>query len=96
MPTTVMQHLEVPDLGAISAASDGELISAMRAWAQARRIVDAGVTIEGTQRRDEHKHDCRKNTGCHAFARRDTSPTYSRSRYANQSKSAGVAVPARS
>jgi len=48
MPTAVMQHLEVPDLSAISAASDGELISTMRAWAQARRIVDAGLaTLAG-------------------------------------------------
>jgi hypothetical protein len=43
MPTVTMQHLEVPDLQGISGASDGELIETMRAWAQARRVVDAGL-----------------------------------------------------
>lgn len=43
MPTALMQRLEVPDLGGISGASDEQLISAMRAWAQVRRVVDAGL-----------------------------------------------------
>jgi hypothetical protein len=43
MPTATMLHLEVPDLQGISGASDGELIETMRAWAQARRVVDAGL-----------------------------------------------------
>ena len=43
MPTTTMLHLEVPDLQGISGASDGQLIQTMRAWAQARRQVDAGL-----------------------------------------------------
>jgi hypothetical protein len=43
MPASLMQRLEIPDLGDISGASDEELISAMRAWAQARRVVDAGL-----------------------------------------------------
>jgi len=48
MPTTVMHRLEVPDLGGITSASDGELIETMRAWAQARREVDAGLaTLAG-------------------------------------------------
>jgi hypothetical protein len=48
MPTATMLHLEVPDLQGISGASDGELIETMRAWAQARRDVDAGLaTLAG-------------------------------------------------
>jgi hypothetical protein len=48
MPTTVLHRLEVPDLDGIAAVSDGELIEAMRAWAQARRVVDAGLaTLAG-------------------------------------------------
>jgi len=48
MPTTVMYHLEVPDLEGIAAATDGELIETVRAWAQARRTVDAGLaTLAG-------------------------------------------------
>jgi hypothetical protein len=48
MPTATMLHLEVPDLGGLSGASDAELIATMRAWAQARRIVDAGLaTLAG-------------------------------------------------
>ena len=48
MPTATMLHLEVPDLQGISGASDGELIETMRAWAQARREVDAGLaTLAG-------------------------------------------------
>ena len=48
MPTATMLHLEVPDLQGISGASDGELIETMRAWAQARRQVDAGLaTLAG-------------------------------------------------
>jgi len=43
MPSTVMHRLEVPDLDGISSATDGELIEVMRAWAQARREVDAGL-----------------------------------------------------
>jgi len=43
MPTTLMQQLEVPDLGDASSASDSELIEAMRGWAHARRVVDAGL-----------------------------------------------------
>jgi hypothetical protein len=43
MPTALMRHLEVPDLGDAANASDSELIEAMRAWAQARRVVDAGL-----------------------------------------------------
>ena len=43
MPTATMLHLEVPDLQGVSGASDGELIATMRAWAQARRVVDAGL-----------------------------------------------------
>ena len=48
MPTTTMLQLEVPDLSGISGASDAELIATMRAWAQARRVVDAGLaTLAG-------------------------------------------------
>jgi len=48
MPTARLMHLEVPDLHGISGASDGELIETMRAWAQARRVVDAGLaTLAG-------------------------------------------------
>lgn len=48
MPTALMLHLEVPDLAGISGAPDGELIETMRAWAQARRVVDAGLaTLAG-------------------------------------------------
>ena len=48
MPTATMLHLQVPDLQGISDASDGELIATMRAWAQARRVVDAGLaTLAG-------------------------------------------------
>src|SRR3954469_20194923 len=43
MPTTTMLHLEVPDLQSIASASDLELIETMRAWAQVRRTVDAGL-----------------------------------------------------
>ncbi len=43
MPSTVMHSLEVPDLGDIAGATDGQLIETMRAWAQARRTVDAGL-----------------------------------------------------
>jgi hypothetical protein len=43
MPTATMQRLEVPELGRISFASDGELIETMVAWARARRVVDAGL-----------------------------------------------------
>jgi hypothetical protein len=48
MPTATMLQLEVPDLQTIAGASDGELIETMRAWAQARRVVDAGLaTLAG-------------------------------------------------
>ncbi|MEO6117086.1 MAG: DUF222 domain-containing protein, partial [Pseudolysinimonas sp.] len=48
MPTALLVHLQVPDLSGIEGASDGELISAMRAWAQTRRVVDAGLaTLAG-------------------------------------------------
>jgi hypothetical protein len=48
MPTATMLHLEVPDLQTIEGSSDGELIETMRAWAQARRVVDAGLaTLAG-------------------------------------------------
>ena len=48
MPTATMLHLEVPDLQGIDGASDGELIESMRAWAHARRVVDAGLaTLAG-------------------------------------------------
>ena len=48
MPDTATVRLEVPDLAAISRADDGELIEAMRQWAQARRVVDAGLaTLAG-------------------------------------------------
>jgi len=43
MPTALMQRLEVPDLGDVAGSSDAELMEAMRAWAQARRVVDAGL-----------------------------------------------------
>jgi len=43
MPTALMQHLEVPDLGDVAGSSDAELMEAMRAWAHARRVVDAGL-----------------------------------------------------
>jgi len=43
MPTVLMRNLEVPDLGDAASASDSELIEAMRAWAHARRVVDAGL-----------------------------------------------------
>ncbi|MEO6533589.1 MAG: DUF222 domain-containing protein [Pseudolysinimonas sp.] len=43
MPTALTSSLEVPCLDGISAVSDDELMSAMRAWAQARRVVDAGL-----------------------------------------------------
>ena len=43
MPTTVMRRLEVPDLDGLSAVSDSELMSTMRDWSEARRIVDAGL-----------------------------------------------------
>ncbi len=48
MLTRQIHRLEVPDLGGISAVSDGELLEAMEAWAQARREVDAGLaTLAG-------------------------------------------------
>ena len=48
MPTRVMHRLEVPDLHGISGATDGQLIDMMRVWAQARRVVDAGLaTLAG-------------------------------------------------
>ncbi|MES1212125.1 MAG: DUF222 domain-containing protein [Leifsonia sp.] len=48
MPTATMLHLEVPDLQGIEAAPDAELIETMRAWARARREVDAGLaTLAG-------------------------------------------------
>ncbi|HEY4225014.1 MAG TPA: DUF222 domain-containing protein [Pseudolysinimonas sp.] len=48
MPAVLMSHLEVPDLQGIEGLSDGELMEAMRAWAQTRRVVDAGLaTLAG-------------------------------------------------
>ena len=48
MPLTATVRLEVPDLAAISRADDDELIAAMRRWAEARRVVDAGLaTLAG-------------------------------------------------
>jgi hypothetical protein len=48
MPTTTVLHLEVPDLAGVAGVSDGELIETMRAWAQTRRMVDAGLaTLAG-------------------------------------------------
>jgi len=43
MPTALMQSIEVPRLHGLASASDGELIATMTAWAQARRVVDAGL-----------------------------------------------------
>ncbi|MES1169301.1 MAG: hypothetical protein ABUL47_01290, partial [Leifsonia sp.] len=45
MPTATMLTLQVPDLHGIDAAPDGDLIEAMRAWAQVRREVDAGLAV---------------------------------------------------
>lgn len=48
MSTALLVHLQVPDLQGIEGASDLELIAAMKAWAQTRRIVDAGLaTLAG-------------------------------------------------
>jgi len=48
MPTALTSSLEVPCLDGISGVSDAELMSTMRAWAQARRVVDAGLaTLAG-------------------------------------------------
>jgi hypothetical protein len=48
MPTALLHRLEVPDLTGVSGMSDGELIDTMRAWAQTRRVVDAGLaTLAG-------------------------------------------------
>jgi hypothetical protein len=45
MPSALKQHLEVPDLGDAASATDSELIEAMRAWAQARRVVDSALAV---------------------------------------------------
>jgi len=48
MPTATMLRLEVPDLEGISGASDAGVIEAMQVWAQARRVIDAGLaTLAG-------------------------------------------------
>ena len=45
MLTAVLQTLEVPRLDGLAGASDGEVIEVMQAWAQARRVVDAGLAV---------------------------------------------------
>ena len=59
-------------------------------------IVHAWIAVPRKRWRDEHDDGDREKGVFHAISRRDASPMYSRSRYSNQSKSAGIAVPARS
>ena len=44
MSDTATIALEVPDLEGLDRVSDGELIERMRAWGEARRFVDAGMS----------------------------------------------------
>ncbi len=44
MSTTAMIGFEVPDLTGLDRASDAELIEWLRAWGEAKRVVESGMS----------------------------------------------------